>query len=84
VGSGAWPNEVFAMRMITTFCQVFKIENCSLDFFVSFFINGKKKALRFFHFASSYAEASVDESLRNRRFEKVNDKREQREENRDK
>jgi hypothetical protein len=66
---------VVAMRTITPFCQVFKIENCSLDFFVSFFINGKKKALRFFHFASSYAEASVDESLRNRRFDEVNDRK---------
>jgi hypothetical protein len=31
-GSGAWPNAVVAMRTITTFYQVFKIENCSLAF----------------------------------------------------
>jgi hypothetical protein len=80
-GSGAWPNAVVAMRTITPFCQVFKIENCSLDLpacrqgrFGSFYGNGKKNKEKKRFFASSYAEASMDASLRNRRFDEVNAK----------
>jgi hypothetical protein len=82
VGSGAWPNAVVAMRTITTFFQVFKIENCRLDFpacrqgrFGSFCGNGEKNKGKKRFFASSYAKASADESLRNRRFDEVNDRK---------